>query len=110
MNSRKSLYDVASFYDKRAKLKASYGGMRYQVEQVTEGEEKKLRATVWPEPFCYEKTSEEVKEAKTFDYGEEGLDQVYQWLCDQYQEGRLRWEHARDFPLEGLLAKGRDGA
>ncbi len=108
MNSRKSLYDVASFYDKKAKLKASYEGMRYQVEQVAEGEEKRLRATVWPEPFCFEKTSEEQKEAKEFAYAEEGLDQAYQWLCDKYQEEKSRWEHARDYPLEGLFSKGKE--
>lgn len=105
MNKRQSLYDVASFYDKKAKLKASYGGMRYQVEQVAEGEEKKLRATVWPEPFCFEKTPQEKKEEKLFVYTEEGLDEVYQWLCCKYEEERPRWEHARDFPLEELMAE-----
>lgn len=104
MNSRQSLYDVASFYDKRAKLKASFGGMRYQVEQAECGEEKKLRATVWPEPFCYERTAEEKREVKLFDYTEEGLDDVYRWLCDKYEEERPRWEHARDFPFEGLVS------
>lgn len=104
MNKRKSLYDVASFYSKKAVLKASYEGMRYQVEQVEEETEKKLRATVWPEPFCYEKTAEEKKEAKLFPGTEEGLDQVYQWLCDKYEEEKPRWEHARDFPLEGILS------
>ena len=110
MNSRKSLYDVASFYDKKAKLKASYEGMRYQVEQVAEGEEKRLRATVWPEPFCYEKTSEEQKQTKDFAYGEEGLDQAYRWLCEKYEEEKSRWEQARDLPMEGLFSKGKDGS
>lgn len=105
MNERKSLYDVASFYDKKAKLKASFEGMRYQVEQVEEEGEKKLRATVWPEPFCYEKTAGDKKQARLFGYTEEGLDQVHQWLCEKYQEERERWEHARDFPLEGLRSK-----
>ncbi|MCI8563761.1 MAG: hypothetical protein HFH69_09605 [Lachnospiraceae bacterium] len=103
MNSRKSLYDIKSFYNKKAVLKASYGGMRYQVEQCMEGEEKVLKATVWPEPFCFEKTPEEKKESKQFDYSEEGLDAVYEWLCQKYKEEQQRFEHARDFPLEGLI-------
>ncbi len=103
MNSRKSLYDIKSFYNKKAVLKASYGGMRYQVEQYMEGEEKVLKATVWPEPFCFEKTPEEKKESKQFDYSEEGLDAVYEWLCQKYKEEQQRFEHARDFPLEGLI-------
>ena len=103
MNSRKSLYDIKSFYNKKAVLKASYGGMRYQVERHMEGEEEILKATVWPEPFCFEKTPEEKKESKQFDYSEEGLDAVYEWLCQKYKEEQQRFEHARDFPLEGLI-------
>lgn len=103
MNKRQSLYDVASFYAKNCKLKASYQGMRYQVEQVEEGEEKKLQATVWPEPFCFEKTPEEKKEAAYFSCSEQGLDEVYQWLCSKYEQEKDRWEHAKNFPLDGLL-------
>ncbi len=87
VNSRNSLYDIKSFYNKRAVLKASFGGMRYQVEQFLEGEEKVLKATIWPEPFCFEKTPEEQKESERFPYSEEGLDAVYEWLCRKYEEG-----------------------
>lgn len=103
MNSRKSLYDVKSFYNKKAVLKASFEGMRYQVEQTEDGEEKFLKATVWPEPFCFEKTPEEKKEARKFEYSEEGLDAVYEWLCQKYEKEQQRFEHARDFPLDGVI-------
>lgn len=99
----KSLYDVKSFYDKGAVLKASYQGMRYQVERVTNEEEKYLRGTVWPEPFCFEKTAEEKKESKEFEYTEEGLAVLHQWLLDKYELDKDKWEHARDFPLDGVL-------
>lgn len=103
MNTRKSLYDVASFYKKGAILKASFEGMRYQVQQAECEAEKFLKASVWPEPFCYEKTAEEKIETKEFPYSEEGLDEVYEWLCGKYDEEKERWEHARDFPLDGIL-------
>lgn len=103
MNTRKSLYDVSSFYKKWAVLKASYEGMRYQVERFGSDEESCLRASVWPEPFCYEKTPKEKIEVKEFPYSEEGLDEVYEWLCGEYEEQQERWEHARDFPLEGIV-------
>ncbi len=105
MNKRQSLYDVKSFYNKKAVLKASFEGMRYQVEQYQENEEadKVLRATIWPEPFCYEKTPEEKKTVETFSYTEEGLDQVYNWLCQQYEERQEQWIQARDNPYEGLF-------
>ena len=115
MNTRKSLYDVSSFYNKKAVLKASFQGMRYQVEQAqTEGgsseasdEEKEpervLRVTVWPEPFCFEKTSEERKTVQDFPYSEEGLDQVYDWLCQVYDQRKEEWLLARDHHYEGIV-------
>lgn len=103
MNTRKSLYDIKSFYNKKAVLKAGYGGMRYQIEQAGEGEGCHLLVTVWPEPFCFEKTAEDKKQRKQFAYSEEGLDEAHEWLCGIYEKERQRWEHARDFPLDGVL-------
>ncbi len=105
MNSRKSLYDVRSFYSKKAVLKASFQGMRYQVEQTGQDEDRQLKATIWPEPFCYEKTEPEKRQEEFFPYSEEGLDAVYQWLCDGYERRKPEWDHARDFPLEGMGKK-----
>jgi hypothetical protein len=99
MNTRKSLYDVKSFYDKKAILKASFQGMRYQVERVEkEGEEPVLRATVWPEPFSFEKTPEEEKIYKEFPDEEEGLDEAYEWLCHMFQEENAKWTTAQNTP------------
>jgi len=87
MNSRKSLYDKQEFYPKGAILKASFQGMRYQVEKwQKDNEEECFRAAIWPEPFCFEKTPEENKTYAYFPYTEEGLDDVYDWLCTQYDE------------------------
>lgn len=105
MNARKSLYDIKSFYNKKAVLKASYEGMRYQVQQITEDEEQKLRAVVWPEPFCFEKTAEEKKETAFFPYDEAGLDAAYDWLVDQYETREEYWQHAKEHPLEDVLVK-----
>ena len=77
MNERNSFYDINSFYNKKAKLKASFKGMRYQVEQIDDEESGKvLRVTIWPEPFSSEKTPEEYKEVYEFSYDEEGLDKI----------------------------------
>lgn len=49
MNSRKSLYDKQEFYRKGAILKASFQGMRYQVEKwQKDNEEECFRAAIWP--------------------------------------------------------------
>ena len=74
MNSRKSLYDKQEFYRKGAILKASFQGMRYQVEKwQKDNEEECFRAAIWPEPFCFEKTPEENKPYAYFPYTEEGI-------------------------------------
>ena len=81
----KFLYDIKSFYDKGAVLKH-------------------LKATIWPEPFCFEKTADEKKESKEFAYSDEGLLALHQWLCDSYDTKKEKWEHARDFPLDGIMS------
>lgn len=100
MNTRKSLYDVKSFYSKKAILKASFQGMRYQVEQCqAENEEPLLRATVWAEPFSFEKTPEEQKRHRDFPFDEEGLNQVYDWLCAIYEDEKEKWTEAKNASL-----------
>ena len=63
-----------------------------------------LKATIWPEPFCFEKTADEKKESKEFAYSDEGLLALHQWLCDSYDTKKEKWEHARDFPLDGIMS------
>ena len=96
MNSRKSLYDKQEFYRKGAILKASFQGMRYQVEKW---QKKTMRKNVFALPyglsrFAFEKTPEENKIYAYFPYTEEGLDDVYDWLCTQYDEKKDRWDQA----------------
>lgn len=95
MNDRKSFYDIASFYKSKAVLAASYRGMRYQLKQHEEAEEKVLSVVVWPEPFCFEKTAEEKKTEKLFAFTEEGLDEAYEWVCEQYETRREEWDQVK---------------
>ena len=105
MNTRKSLYDIESFYDKKAILKSSFQGMRYQVQRYCENEEAEpvLRGIVWPEPCCFVKTPDEKKTVFYVRYTEEGLDELYEWLCRQYESREEEWVQARDNPYQGLF-------
>ena len=101
MNKRNSFYDIKSFYNKKAKLKASFKGMRYQVEQAGDEESgKKLRATIWLEPFSFEKTPDDYKEVYEFSYDEEGLDKAYEKVCSRYDEDVCKWTYAKDNPID----------
>ena len=111
MNSRSSFYDIKSFYNKNARLKASYKGMRYQVEQAVAEQEdgssgKKLKAYVWPEPFCFEKTPDQYKHTMEFEYSENGLDAAYKWVCGCYLDNQEKWEYAMNFPMESAKDMG----
>lgn len=107
MNSRKSFYDIKSFYNKKAKLKAGFKGMRYQVEQTGDSDGvMHLKASVWPEPFCYEKTPDRYKLSQEFAYNESGLDDAYNWICTCYENDTRRWEHALKFPLDSAREMG----
>ncbi|MCR5201737.1 MAG: hypothetical protein K6D02_01400 [Lachnospiraceae bacterium] len=88
MNSRKSLYDVGSFYNKGGVNKASFKGMRYVVEKV----EDNLVASCYPDKFCIEKTPEEDIIKKEFPATEEGLDEVYDFLVKTYEDDKEKWE------------------
>ena len=107
MNKRQSFYDVSSFYNKKAVLKCSFKGMRYQVEGISKDDDVKvLQADVWPEPFCYEKTPLEFHTTKEFEYSENGLDVVYEWICSQYESRKEEWDFALKNPLEKARQMG----
>lgn len=69
----------------------SLQGMRYQVGKGGEDKDNPmLVAYTWPEPYCFEKTSEEKKEYKEFAFSKEGRDEVIDWLNEQFSNGAWR--------------------
>ena len=74
----------------------SYRGMRYMIgrdplEMVVfkskeEQENAVIRACVWPEPFSYDKTPEENKEYKEFEYSEAGVSSAIDWLNETWEK------------------------
>ena len=68
-------------YLKKTEFTGSHQGMRYRLEGVTDSAgEKKLRCTVWPEPFAFFKTPDEKKEAAEFPFGEDGVAEAICWM------------------------------
>ncbi|MBR1814525.1 MAG: GNAT family acetyltransferase [Lachnospiraceae bacterium] len=76
-----------NFY-KKEKFTGSFHGMRYRVEKTDDG----LLATVWPEPFNFEKTPGELKTSATFPFDEEGLSLVTEYLNNQYTSREAEWK------------------
>ncbi len=95
--ARGKLYGINYYLYGEAYL-GSHKGMRYRIAReplrkcVFDNEEKAradspvLRVSVWPEPFCYEKTPEGDIKNESFEFSAAGLDAACEWLNDIYSE------------------------
>lgn len=87
--------DILSMeYLKKTEYTACHQGMRYRLEQVVDGEEKKLKATIWPEPFNFFTTPEEEKESNLFSFDEDGIVDAIGWMNNCLFEEKNKWENA----------------
>lgn len=67
---------------KKERYAGSHGGMRYMLQM----EDGRMKATVYPEPYCWEATPEEQKQSETFAYTQEGVGEMVAWLNRMYRE------------------------
>lgn len=81
-------------YLKKAEFTGSFQGMRYRLEGIMRGQEKVLKVTVWPEPFNYWKTPEEVKESEFFPFAEEGVVAAVEWMNARLAQEPEKWDHS----------------
>ncbi len=87
--------DILSMeYLKKTEFTGSHQGMRYRLEGVFSGDEKKLKATVWPEPFNFITTPLEEKESEEFSFDEDGVTDAVAWMNNRLFEEKDRWEKA----------------
>lgn len=90
--------DILSMeYLKKTEYTGCHQGMRYRLEGVAgEGDEKKLRCTVWPEPFNFVTTPDNDKESAEFSFDEDGVTDAVAWMNDRLFEEKEKWEYAED--------------
>ncbi len=89
--------DILSMeYLKKTEYTGSHKGMRYRLEKASEGEETKLKVTVWPEPFNYFKTPAEKKQSAFFAFAEEGVEAAVDWMNERLGTDHDKWEHSWD--------------
>ncbi len=89
MLKRSDLFHL-SFYQK-THYTGSIKGMHYYIEKTDENDSPQFKVWIFPGPFCFEKTADEAKESKTFDFTEESLESIVAWLNRQYQERESFW-------------------
>ncbi len=81
MIDRSVLYSTR-FYKSKGVMTGSYKGMRYR---VVKQDDEHLLATIFPEPYNYETTDDELKVNREFELSEEGLDNIAIWLNEEHK-------------------------
>ena len=86
--------DILSMeYLKKSSFTGCCQGLRYRLEGVPVESEKKLRVTVWPEPFNFFTTPEEEKESTEFSFDEDGVTDAVAWMNSRLSEEKDKWEN-----------------
>ncbi|MCM1569296.1 MAG: hypothetical protein NC081_07595 [Roseburia sp.] len=90
--------DILSMeYLKKTEYTGCHQGMRYRLEKAeNEAGEKRLKATVWPEPFNFFSTPEEQKTTELFTFDEDGLGDAIAWMNNRLFEEKERWDGAKN--------------
>lgn len=67
---------------RKERFAGSHGMMRYML-MMDDG---KMKASVYPEPYCWEATPEDQKESELFEYSADGIEEMTKWLNQKYRE------------------------
>lgn len=87
--------DILSMeYLKKSEYTGCHQGMRYRLEGVEIDGNKRLKVTVWPEPFNFFTTPEEQKQSEIFDFEEDGVVDAIGWMNNCLFNDREKWEKA----------------
>lgn len=68
----------------------SWHGMRYYLT----AKEETITVYAYPEPYCLEKTPDELKIEKEFSFDDAGIQKAADWLNALYQEKEKYWQEA----------------
>lgn len=82
---------------KKETFTGSFNGMRYRLKkEVTEGEEPvtSLLVTIWPQPFNFTSTDDNLKVNKEFEFTKEAIKEAADWLNQSYIEKKEYWNKA----------------
>lgn len=77
-------------YIKKEPMSGSYKGMRYLLRKSSDD----IEVCIWPEPYNFLKTSEELKQYSRFQLNQEGKDAAVDWLNEQIEVQRELWDKA----------------
>ena len=62
-----------------------------------------LHVWVYPEPWCFEQTSDDVKTLKDFPFTGEGLDESLEWISQEFEERKDYWMQMEKDKMKMIL-------
>ena len=80
-------------YIKKEDMTGSMKGMRYMLRKESDiNGEDVLGVTIWPGPYGFAKTPQELKQRKEFEFSPAGVEQAADWLNEQYVTRKALWD------------------
>ena len=79
-------------YLKKQPYSGSHQGMRFRLHAPKDSDT--VSVWIYPEPWCFEETSDDQKESASFPLSEEGMDQAMAWLHERFETEKKRWTQA----------------
>lgn len=58
---------------------------------------------LYPEPWCFEQTSDDVKTLKDFPFTGEGLDESLEWISQEFEERKDYWMQMEKDKMKMIL-------
>lgn len=86
---------------KKEPYSGCHNGMRYFMKATEDKTE--FTVTVYPEPWCIEKTPDELKETKTFPINDEGMDSAIEWLFEMYNKKSDFWKDSLENAMHNAV-------
>ena len=83
---------VSLNFIKKEHVTGSFQGMRYRLIK----DEDEILACIWPEPYNFIKTKDELKQYNRFPLDEEGKNACVDWLNEQIDVQAPLWKSARE--------------
>ncbi|MGN1376740.1 MAG: GNAT family acetyltransferase [Dorea sp.] len=72
--------------------KEPYSGSCHGMRFFLSADKETMHVWIYPEPWCFEQTPDEVKTQKDFPFTQEGLDEALLWLEEMFDSRRSFWE------------------
>ncbi|MCR5799956.1 MAG: GNAT family acetyltransferase [Lachnospiraceae bacterium] len=85
---------IALNYIKKEPFIGSFKGMRYRLKNAGDD----MEVCIWPEPYNFIKTKDELKQYAHFPLDADGKDAAVEWLNNQYEGQKELWDMSKDMP------------